>query len=364
MPPQSRNVFRFAPKPAPTPRAKQKYAHQYEGKVNLDPEPVEPSMRGLTMAGEGPNDPRAPSAFDSSRSTPNYLSGSSRYRNPLVPRTRVDIENDNAFDDQLQSEHDRDLDEQVTANKSRDARLDASGTGNAELMQFLSPLAKQAREQTFQEGQRKYQAELPGKIAIAEANQPAKTAPIRNVNYQDPEGNNWTDLVNASGETMFHGLSQLPAGQKRQKSDEEAAISQIDQITSAGDATNWEGTGRMGYGTVQDKAMSMLGIGSQTGADLRASMSQFVSDIIHDKFGSAFTSTEKAQASTFVPSHNDSIPTIKAKFMALKNALATRHGQLQRGEPIEPLQNLMGLNRGAQSGQMPANVRSIRQVGQ
>lgn len=140
----------------------------------------------------------------------------------------------------------------------------------------------------------------------------------RTVRTRDDNGNSVVRLLNNKGEILFEAPDQIPQGQKKELVEVKGMREQIRDIRALGEQIGWKGMGGFGEGTVRSKVKQHTGIGSNAEDMVRSFVSNLNVEVAHEKFGSAFTSTEKSQLATFAPSQNMHKDVIKNRLAALE----------------------------------------------
>lgn len=160
---------------------------------------------------------------------------------------------------------------------------------------------------------------------------------IRTMNVKGPDGRDMTMLVNSRGEVVYAAPSQLPAGMKGQEASTQSLVDQIDQIGQMGEANGWGGVG-MVTAPFQGTMKKITGRGNDQNDQLRIALDSVKADVAHEKYGSAFTATERAMLSNFAPGSNMSAPAIKNRLLIMRRVIANRNAELAAGQHPSPLQ--------------------------
>lgn len=164
------------------------------------------------------------------------------------------------------------------------------------------------------------------------ANQRDGSSQVRVMNITQ-DGVDKQVLVDGNGRILFGGNSQLPGALKTKRAEYGALIDQIDLIGSFGQQTGWAGTG-----AIKAPAMGLLkkttGLGSNAGDQLRIFLDSLRADIAHEKYGAAFTATERSMLSNFAPSSNMDDSAIRNRLWVMRQVIDTRLNQLDKGATI------------------------------
>jgi hypothetical protein len=171
-----------------------------------------------------------------------------------------------------------------------------------------------------------------------------KPGGIKVMSIRGPNGENITAAVNANGEVVYAGPSQLPGGMKQGEANANTLVDQIDAISKQGEDNGWKGVGMM-TAPAQGFWKKATGKGSDTNDMLRTGLDSLAAEIAHEKYGSAFTATERAQMSKFAPTSAMSAPAIKNRLAILKRQVGQRLAELAGGKPLSaatPLQLAQG----------------------
>lgn len=152
--------------------------------------------------------------------------------------------------------------------------------------------------------------------------------------FRGPNGENLSAMVDGTGQILFQAPSQLPAGMKGKEADSTTLISQIDAISNLGDRTGWGGTGVV-TAPFQGMRKRVTGGGSNTADGLRIALDSVKADIAHEKYGAAFTNTERAMLSSFAPGSNMNGQAIKNRLAIMRAVISKRLQELSQGLALE-----------------------------
>lgn len=191
----------------------------------------------------------------------------------------------------------------------------------------------------------------------AQGDQQARVAGIRTTTASEP----LVLVTGADGRPVYtrrseaEGMTPPPpstGAANRQKAIDEVKIlkQQLQDILAYGEQTGWKGVGGMWQGSASRVAKQNLGIGSDEGEMLRNKIGTLRTDIGHEKFGSAFTGSEKAMLNTFAPDIDRDPSAIKTNINNLLQEANRKEAQLTGAPQAQP----------AQGGGV--TIKSIRQV--
>lgn len=167
------------------------------------------------------------------------------------------------------------------------------------------------------------------------------------MNFTTPDGRNVQALVSGDGRVIFAGDSQLPAGMKGKQSDLQSAIDQIRQVRAMGDQSGWKGVGTLNS-PVGGFMKRNFGYGDDTADQLRASIDSLKADIAHEKYGAAFTATERGMLQSFAAGSNMDPSAIKNRLDVMERVLNTRLQEMASGRSPSPI----NLSQGGIAGQI------------
>lgn len=191
---------------------------------------------------------------------------------------------------------------------------------------------------------------------MREASASAK-GPIRPMQITAPDGSNMTVLVNGQGQVVYAAPSQLPAGMKSSQASANSLVDQLDSITQQGEKIGWQGVGAL-TGPVQGFRKRVTGGGSDPADMLRTAIDSAKADVAHEKYGSAFTATERQMLSQFAPSSNMSAPAIKNRIATMKRVIGQRLQEISAGTKPSAL----ALGSVAGTGTTPPKITSITEI--
>lgn len=143
------------------------------------------------------------------------------------------------------------------------------------------------------------------------------------------------------GTQQVIGESQLSAGQKGKQTDARVLLTQLDDIDTLGEETKWNGIGPllqlnpMKSAAAQNLRKQLTGGGSDRDDALRIGISSIKADIAHEKYGSAFTETERKMLSNFAPDTNMAPAAARNRLKQMRRVIEYRLAELASGKSIE-----------------------------
>lgn len=189
------------------------------------------------------------------------------------------------------------------------------------------------------------QAMKPGAIKIASIN---------------VDGRDIAVAVHSDGSVVPIGNSQLPAGMKEKNADAQSLVDQIDTVLASGDKMKWPGIG-FATAPIQSGLKRLTGYGKDEEDQMRIALNSIRAEVAHEKYGSAFTATERSMLNEFAPSANMHPNAVKNRLQVMRNMIANRVAQRKAGQPLTPItpdmlretpafMNQAGVGPGAPSG--------------
>lgn len=116
------------------------------------------------------------------------------------------------------------------------------------------------------------------------------------------------------------------------------AIAKYAEETRAlGDRTGWPGVGGMGYGRSAEFLSREMGLGSDTGRQLRRKLATIFGEIAKLRGGSALTPTELLLLKSYVPNYDESVADIKSKLESLIEFVRIKEETLRELLGSDPL---------------------------
>lgn len=174
---------------------------------------------------------------------------------------------------------------------------------------------------------------------------------VKVMKIRTPDGRDMDVLVDGSGRIVFGGDSQLPGGMKKEAGNLQGLLQQIAQVRGMGEQSGWKGTGVVAA-PYESFMKRTFGLGSDTADQLRASIDSLKADIAHEKYGSAFTATERGMLQSFAAGSNMDPSAIKNRLATMERIINTRLGEMQAGRAPTPINFTQGGI--VQDGQIPA----------
>lgn len=108
---------------------------------------------------------------------------------------------------------------------------------------------------------------------------------------------------------------------------------ELETIQKLGEGVQWGGTGSWGYGSLAGMLKnSPANIGDNANASLRAKLSELLAQIGHDRYGSAFTGTEKDMLLDFAPNQNNAPETNRVNIQHLLDKVRDKLNQFGAGD--------------------------------
>lgn len=174
------------------------------------------------------------------------------------------------------------------------------------------------------------------KLMAATRENTAGSNAVRMAKFKGPDGKDYEGLIDGSGKMLWSAASQLPAGMKDKEANYSQMLDQIDALIKTGDESQWKGIG-LGIGPVKSAVMKTIGKGSDSEDILRIGVNSVKADIAHEKYGSAFTQTEKNMLKEFAPSSNMHHRAARNRLVVMRSIISNRLSELSRGVPATPL---------------------------
>lgn len=142
-------------------------------------------------------------------------------------------------------------------------------------------------------------------------------------------------VQNPDGSTTYMRRSQAeghqaPWGQatKDRVTAYRTTLDLVDEIQRLGDATNWQGLGGMGTGTVKRLLKRGIGVGSDQAETLRNMLDRLRAQASFQEGGKQFTGTEAELMDNFLSSVNSNSQTAKLRLAEFKRMAENSLGQL------------------------------------
>lgn len=170
------------------------------------------------------------------------------------------------------------------------------------------------------------------------------------------KGQRVVKLLDAQGNTLHEELDQLPSGMEKAEKTDMSTLEMVKEIQDFGGKTAWKGTG--GYGNLLKGELpaggksfmkSQFGVGDNTESTLRDMLGSLKADVAHEKYGSAFTETERRMLANFAPGADMDGTEIENRLRTMSQAIERRLAARRSGKPdtaIIPLLQQMGADKG------------------
>lgn len=175
----------------------------------------------------------------------------------------------------------------------------------------------------------------------------AQAAELRNINLE---------LARLRLEQARKGDLKLTPGDRANVGVMRAIAKYAEETRELGDRSGWPGVGGMGYGRAAEVLSREMGIGSDTGRQLRRKLATIFGEIAKLRGGSALTPTELLLLKSYVPNYDESVADIKSKLESLIEFVRIKEETLRELLGSDPLGSGGGAPRTGGEGGAPTHV--------